>query len=166
MADGAVYPGSVASANDIICLAEGYRRTARRLLAARPLEWQTEAPGRLCGVHAIELYLNAFLIDRGVTPEEVRATFHDLGRKARMAAVAGLTLKQRTARHLDTMTEDREYLGLRYDPDMTSSSQINRVLATLDEVSGKVKRAVAGRLASPRGRQAQALATGAPAPSP
>jgi hypothetical protein len=145
MADGGVYPGSEASADNIICLAEGYRRTAQRLLEERPMEWPTEAPGRLCGVQAIELYLNAFLLDRGLTPKEVRSTFHDLGKKAGMAAAAGLILKRRTAAHLETMTVEREYLGLRYDPDMTSSSQINRVLATLDEISEKVKRAVAGR---------------------
>jgi hypothetical protein len=154
MADGSVYPGSEATANNIICLAEGYRRTAQRLLEERPMAWRSEAPGRLCGVHAIELYLNAFLLDRGLTPEEIRASGHDLGRKAGMTAAAGLTLKRRTARHLETMTEEREYLGLRYDPDMTSSSQINRVLATLDEVSGKVKQALAGRPVPPRGTPA------------
>jgi hypothetical protein len=108
MADAGVYPGSEASADNIICLAEGYRRTAQHLLEERPMQWRTEAPGRLCGVHAIELYLNAFLIDCGFTQEEIRASGHDLGKKAGMAAAAGLILKRRTARHLETMTEDRE----------------------------------------------------------
>ena len=64
------YPGADARADEVIRLANHYRGAANDLLrlveekGARRI-----APCRLCAVHAIELYLNAFLLKLGHPPE-------------------------------------------------------------------------------------------------
>jgi hypothetical protein len=145
--DGAErYPGSGASAAEVISLAEAYRKDAVALLARkRGGEPLLDAPGRLCAVHAIELYLNAFLIKLGKAPEGIRSSRHDLAEKAKLASAGGLVLRRRTAIHLATMTQRREYLVLRYEPEMGSLSQVTRLGATLEEIASKVKRAVLAR---------------------
>lgn len=56
-----------------------------------------------------------------------------------MARDAGLILRRRTAEHLATLTCNREYLVIRYGPEMTATlTQVNRVMATLEELSTKV----------------------------
>jgi hypothetical protein len=52
---------------------------------------------------------------------------------------SGLVLRKRTVAHLNKLTESREYLVTRYGPELsTSLSQINRLMATLEEVARKV----------------------------
>ena len=101
------------------------------------------APCRLCAVHAIELYLNAFLLKLGHPPERIRDSRHDLAARAALANAGGLGLRRRTAIHLAAMTQGREYLVLRYDPGMAELPPLNRLWATLDEIARKVTRAVA-----------------------
>lgn len=133
------FPGSTASPDDIVALADEYRRAAVALIrAGRKGEPLSRAPGRLCAIHAIELYLNAFRLAGGTSPQEVRSHFHNLAARAERAIASGLALRKRTAEHLRKMTEDREYLVSRYAPEMTSTlSQLNRLLATLEEVARK-----------------------------
>ena len=91
-------------------------------------------------MHAIELYLNAFLLAGGTPPEQVRSHFHNLAARTESAIASGLVLRKRTAEHLRKMTEDREYLVSRYGPEMTSTlSELNRLMATLEEVSKKTR---------------------------
>lgn len=48
-------------------------------------------------------------------------------------------LRSRTAAHLIAMVKTREYLVSRYETDQASTlSQINRLQATLEEISSKV----------------------------
>ncbi len=62
-----------------------------------------------------------------------------------MAIDAGLNLRKRTAEHLETLTSKREYLVTRYGPEMTATlSQVNRVTATLEELSQKAGKIVDG----------------------
>lgn len=57
---------------------------------------------------------------------------------------AGLRLRAKTAKHLQTLSHNREYLVTRYGPELaTSSSQLNRLTATLEEVAGKVATLIA-----------------------
>lgn len=74
-----IYPGSQAEVAEIMELAESYYEAAQALFTnarkRRPLSY---APARLCSIHAIELYLNAFLRRSGETPEKVRARMHNL----------------------------------------------------------------------------------------
>jgi hypothetical protein len=63
-----------------------------------------------------------------------------------MAIDAGLNLRKRTAAHLETLASNREYLVTRYGPEMTATlTQVNRVMATLEELFQKVGKIVDGR---------------------
>lgn len=135
-----VYPGDVASPSQILALAEEYSRAAMVLYPLgtkrRPL---TRAPMRLIAIQAIELYLNALLLSRGHNAAEIRGLQHNLGKRVDLASDCGLKLRRRTVQHLRNMGEHREYLIMRYGPEMAATaSQINRLRATLEEVSKKV----------------------------
>jgi hypothetical protein len=96
----------------------------------------------LTAIHAVELYLNAFLLRHGHSPSQVRKLQHDLLARAELAIAGGLTLRKRTAEHLRSLSAGREYLVSRYAPELAETmSQINRLAATLDEVANKVSKA-------------------------
>jgi hypothetical protein len=132
-----LYPGNSATPAQILSLAAEYRRSAETLLAAgrngAPLSWTAY---RLVALHAIELYLNAYLIAAGHSQQYVRGLQHDTASRAQHAAE--LRLRKRTAEHLQRLSEDREYLVVRYDPSPSSISPLNRLHATLTEVAQKV----------------------------
>lgn len=134
------YPGGTASAKQILRLAEEYRKAAHSLqkLGRRrdPLSW---APCRLSSIHAIELFLNAFLLHAGQEASCVRGMQHDLVARTEVAIKNGLQLRRNTATHIARIVGNREYLLARYDPEVTASiSQINRLIATLEEIASKV----------------------------
>lgn len=141
MSDATIYPGSSASVEEIVHLAREYQAAAGTLLLnARRGKPLTRAPARLCAIHAIELYLNAFLLSLGDTPEKIRSRRHDLAERASLAREHGLRLRKKTAEHLIRLSEDREYLVSRYGPELASTlSQVNRLMATLEEVAKKVQ---------------------------
>jgi hypothetical protein len=134
------YPGETAAPEQLLRLADEYRRAAHLLRpSGRPGEQMSRAPFRLVAIHAIELYLNALLLHRGYPPSRVRGLQHDLAQRAELAVAAGLKLRSRTAAHLDAIARNREYLVIRYVPELNgASSQINRLTATLDELAKKV----------------------------
>lgn len=138
--DAGQYPGGSVTIKQIHSLAEEYRRAAQHLLQQRRRgEPLSLAPCRLSAIHAIELYLSVFLLHSGHESHRVRGMQHDLATRARLAIEKGLQLRKRTAEHLVAMASNREYLTTRYAPEMTSTmSQINRLIATLDEVARKV----------------------------
>lgn len=137
------YPGDMASPAQVEALADAYRQAAHALLAlGKKGEPVTRAPFRLTAIHAIELYLNAYLLRCGCAAAEIRALQHDLQARAERALANGLRLKRKTAEHLRSMSAAREYLVSRYSPDLVSAmSQVNRLVATLDEVAEKVAKA-------------------------
>ena len=139
-ASAATYPGSAASSAGIFCLAEEYRRAAKLLRPKGGAGGKlSQAPYRLAAIHAIELYLNAFLLDAGSSAGTIRGYQHDFAARANHAAAAGLVLRKRTLGHLISLADRREYLVTRYDPDPASRlSEINRLQATLEEVRSKV----------------------------
>ncbi|MEL7258764.1 MAG: hypothetical protein AAFN80_13105 [Pseudomonadota bacterium] len=135
-AETSTYPGSRAEVCELLNLAGAYYAAAANLLRnaekKAPLSY---APARLCSIHSIELYLNAFLRHQGTSPEEIRGRRHNL---ADPGFVATLKLRKKTAIHLTTMTERREYLISRYAPELASQhTELNRLTATLDEVMNK-----------------------------
>ncbi|WP_340115213.1 hypothetical protein [Pelagibius sp. 7325] len=147
MSDATTYPGSSASAEEIIHLAREYQSAApilqERARKGKPLSL---APARLCAIHAIELYLNAFLLSLGNTPEEIRSRHHDLAERAKLACEHGLRLRKKTAEHLVKLSRNREYLVSRYGPELASMhSEMNRLMATLEEVAKKVQGVVLGQ---------------------
>ena len=135
------YPGSNARPAEVFALAAEYHSAAEALLPrARQRQPISRAPARLCAIHAIELYLNAFMLAAGDPPEKVRAHFHNLADRANSAVCRGLILRKLTLAHLVQMTEDREYLISRYGPEMSGTlSESNRLMATLNEIAKKVK---------------------------
>lgn len=141
------YPGETATPRQMLQLADEYRRGAEALASngrrGQPL---SRAPYRLLAIHAIELYLNALLLAVGRPPADVRALQHDLGSRAEAALAARLGLRMRTVAHLRRLSETREYLVTRYDPQGAAGSELNRLAATLAEVGGKVA-VLVGRLA-------------------
>lgn len=133
------YPGEQATAEQIARLANEYRNAAVQLLEARrPKEPLSRAPFRMVAIHSIELYLNALLIASGRSAAEVRRMQHDLGARAELALAEKLPLRKRTRQHLQVLSESREFLLTRYDPEISKASELNRLAATLNEVEDKV----------------------------
>ncbi|WP_436637644.1 hypothetical protein [Microbaculum sp. FT89] len=135
-----IYPGDTASLSEIIELAEEFRLAANTLVTSgrkgKPL---SRAPGRLVAIHAIELFLNAYLLHIGQSAQSIRGMQHDLKIRVDAAAENGLVLRKRTKAHISSLAANREYLVSRYGPEMTTSlSQINRLMATLEEIATKV----------------------------
>ena len=133
------YPGERATAEQVLQLAREYRQAAEKLIeCGRRRQPLSLAPLRMVAIHAIELYLNALLLAAGRPAGQVRGLHHDLGRRSELAIEFGLPLRKRTVAHLGTLSETREYLLTRYDPEASAASQVNRLMATLAEVSEKV----------------------------
>ncbi|WP_293682629.1 hypothetical protein [uncultured Phenylobacterium sp.] len=137
----AAYPGDVATASELLRLAEEYRQAALVIAGqGRRGDPISRAPYRLAAIHAVELYLSAHLLHSGSHPTLVRGLHHDLAARANLAIENGLVLRKRTAAHLKAMASSREYLVTRYGPELASTlSQVNRLAATLDEVAAKVR---------------------------
>lgn len=138
------YPGEETSPGQVLQLAAEYRRAAGRLWSERrsksPL---SAAPYRLVAIHAVELYLNAYLQAKGHAPKVVRSMQHNLAARTALAIKAGLALRIKTKAHLQTMTDSREYLVARYGPDQLSTvSELNRLGATLEQVAREVEAVV------------------------
>lgn len=137
------YPGETATPQQILILAEEYRRAAEAVLpTGRRRQPLSRAPYRLLAIHAVELYLNAFLLAAGHASTRLRGLQHDLAERTRFALDAKLPLRKRTAEHLRRLSEGREYLITRYDPATKPLSEINRIAATLNEVAEKVARRI------------------------
>ncbi|MER9527154.1 hypothetical protein NKI96_26850 [Mesorhizobium sp. M0292] len=134
------YPGELASAQQVHTLAEEYRRAACHLLQlGRPGKPLSRAPFRMAAIHAIELYLTALLLHFGLNPNQIRRMQHDLSARTEHALESGLRLRAKTAKHLQSLSQNREYLVTRYGPELAATaSQLNRLTATLEEVATKV----------------------------
>ena len=130
------YPGSLANSKQILQLSSKYK-TAAELLHIT--EHKGNPPWRFLAIHSIELYLNALLLHSGYDSTRIRQLNHNLAGHSELAIGQGLKLKKRTAEHLIAISENREYLISRYEPDAPDDiSQINRLTATLNEVAEKV----------------------------
>ncbi|OPH82901.1 hypothetical protein [Nitrobacter vulgaris] len=138
------YPGELATPDQVRRLADEYRKAAHHLLGlGRKGEPLSRAPFRFAAIHAVELYLNAFLLQQGQDAALVRGLQHNLAARTDLALQKGLVLRQRTVAHLHSMATNREYLVMRYGPETTATaSQVNRLSATLDEVAAKVTTAI------------------------
>lgn len=139
--DERLYPGQLATAIEVRLLADEYRQAAAIVApAGRPGEPLSRSPYRLLAIQAVELYLNAFLLERGHTAVELRRLQHDLAARTELALIAGLVLRVRTVAHLKALCDGREYLISRYAPDRVGdATQVNRLAATLEEVARKTR---------------------------
>jgi len=139
--NGPAYPAKTAGVRGILNLATQYQDAANKLGegSSKP----NQAPRRLLALHAMELYLSAFLLAKGVDPATIRGFRHDLGERVRIASEGGLVLRKRTVAHLATLSASNEYHVVSYVPELMSTlSQVNRVMATVDELSRKVRKAL------------------------
>jgi len=138
------YPGTEAKVGQLIRLADEYYKAAHALLPHfSTRDAISSAPIRLCAIHAIELYLNAFLRFHDLTSSEIRSLQHNLAERVTKAMEKGLCLKPKTAAHLSRLHNHREYLLVRYGPEsMDGLSEHTRIFATLKEVCQKVSAAI------------------------
>ena len=140
---GKFYPGEAATPQQLVELADEYRRAADAALhikrCGQPLSL---APYRLLAIHAIELYFSALLRAAGHPSARVRGLQHDLAKHSEYALSAKLVLRKKTRAHLDALSATREYLTTRYDPTASTTSQLTRIGATLEEVADKVAKLV------------------------
>ena len=135
------YPGSEATVGQLLGLADEYYKAAYGLLSqvSRIDPRTSSAPARLCAIHAVECYLNAFLMFHGMSREEVRGLQHNLAKRTELAVAKGLKLKVKTHAHLLRLSDQREYLVVRYGPERVNDlTELNRVFATLKEIGMKV----------------------------
>ncbi len=138
------YPGSDATVGQLMMLADEYFTAAHGLLPhSRPRDVRSSAPMRLCAIHAIEVYLNAFLAFNELSSAQIRGLQHDLAKRAEMSVAKGLRLKIKTKEHLLRLNDQREYLLVRYGAEsMDGVSELTRIFATLKDVSQKVRSVV------------------------
>ncbi|MBK5568622.1 MAG: hypothetical protein I8N66_19560 [Ensifer sp. SSB1] len=131
-------PAEPISVRNLLDLATQYKDAAIKLGEGTCMS--SQIPRRLLALHAIELYLDALLIAKGADHATVRGFRHDVEERARMALNAGLVLRKRTLAHLAALSASDEYGVIRYFSDpIPGLSQVNRVMATLDELSRKVR---------------------------
>jgi hypothetical protein len=132
-------PGDTATARQLFELATQFHRGAEALFADKA----HAVPSRLLALQAIEGYLIAFVRHVGRTNDEVRLTNHDVVRLADIGADNGLALRSRLHGHLVKITKNREYLIVRYGPEVTGlTSQTTELQATMNELSAKVGAAI------------------------
>jgi len=138
------YPGSEATVEQFVGLADEYLAAAHALLPkVNRKRSLSSAPARLCAIHAVEMYLTAFLLLHGSDHKQVRGFQHDLAQRAIMATEKGLRLRVKTQAHLLKIHDQREYLVVRYGPEQANGlSELNRTFATLNEVATKVRSAL------------------------
>lgn len=138
------YPGREATVEQFVGLADEYLAAAHALLPQVSRKRSlSSAPARLCAIHAVEMYLNAFLLFHGSDHRQVRGLQHDLAQRAVMATEKGLRLRVKTQAHLLKIHDQREYLVVRYGPEQAGGlSELNRTFATLNEISTKVRTAL------------------------
>ncbi len=141
MADGATpYPGSETDPRKLFELAGTYRLAFDTLCdQMQKGPGGLHSPASFCGIHAIELYLQALLRMDGVCPVEARGFRHRLSDIAAHPSVAALALRKRTRDHLCSITQSREYLVVRYAPDLKAErSQRNQIEASLEDLARKI----------------------------
>lgn len=137
------YPGANATPQQLLALADQYRRCTDALLDAG-LSRKSERlpPSRVLAIHAVELYLNAILRSAGHSPGDLRRLQHDLAARVSLASDAKLVLRKGTSTHLKRLTDNREYLVARYEPNAAGLSELNRMKATLEEIARKAAKLV------------------------
>jgi hypothetical protein len=134
------YPGATSRPEELMALAAQYQLAATEAIKICKRGHNISvAPFRLLCIHAIELYLNAFLLHCGEPASAVRGLQHNLAAYLALLDKYKLVLRTKTRCHLADISANREYLVSRYAPDVTTLSQINRLQATLTEVETKVR---------------------------
>jgi hypothetical protein len=137
-------PGDSMDALSTLALAAEYAQASKALRKlGRMRQAQSYAPFRFAALHAIELYLSAYLRLHGLDNAELRSTGHRFCAKTELATQHGLRLRKKTHAHLIELSGNREYQAVRYDTTMLALlTKINRLEATRDEIAAEVTRIV------------------------
>ncbi|HYD18073.1 MAG TPA: hypothetical protein VEF76_06320 [Patescibacteria group bacterium] len=123
----------------LLALADSYCAAAEHLRGiGRKMDAVSWHPYRFNALQAIEHYLTAFLLIKGVAPDDARALQHSFKSRMKIADEKGLVLTKRTRAHIDSLDLSRDYLMSRYNPAAQWTSHISRVDATLHELAKKV----------------------------
>lgn len=104
--------GSGATPVGIFLLADGFLDAARD--TANTTRKMTDGPTRLLCYHACELYLKAFLRERGEDVETLRAYGHDLGKMLDSAKAKGLLPSLQAERAITRVVAQNDYVRVRY----------------------------------------------------
>ncbi len=96
----------------IFLLADGFLDAARD--TAKTSRKMTDGPTRLLCYHACELFLKAFLRERGEDIETLRGYGHDLGKMLERAKARGLLPSQQAERAVTRVVAQNDYVRVRY----------------------------------------------------
>ena len=122
----------------IFLLADDFLMAATTSNASQRI--RTGGPARLLCVHAIELFLKAYLRQRGQDIDTLRAYGHRLSDMAEAAESCGLTLSISTRTKLDLLTNRNDYVRVRYMVvDTPADIKPNAVLALTENVREAVR---------------------------
>jgi hypothetical protein len=126
---------SSAKPQEMLDLAKSYADAAEHLFAEhRASKMSLQKPARLCALHAIELYLHAFLTFRGATDKQMKDRHHALWHEE-FSDRLGLDAK--TQQHLKDLTTEKAYLAVRYGCEpphtMCAETRMKRTLELIRE---------------------------------
>lgn len=123
---------------DMLQLADAYAAAAVKLDELRPKGKGNvlgQAPFRFAAMHAIELYLTAVLLAQGNDAKQLTKLRHDL--RARLEK-ADVRLRDKTVKHLNALTDHKEYRATRYQPqDLPNLTPLTAVTGALQDVRKK-----------------------------
>ncbi len=98
----------------------------------------SRAPACLAALYAVECYLDAYLMTRGLQPVVVKGLGHSLTQRNILSAAADLNLSKRTQQHLCALDTSREELIAGTDDNCFAAlSEVNKLFGTLAEVAEK-----------------------------
>ena len=125
----------------IFLLADGFLDAARETAQTR--RKATDGPTRLLCYHSCELFLKAFLRERGEDIEILRAYGHDLGKMLDSAKAKGLLPSRRVEKAITRVVAQNDYVRVRYmvvetDKDLASGD----VLRLAERIRNAVRHAL------------------------
>jgi|OM-RGC.v1.024672236 hypothetical protein len=137
--DAPVRTSTEATPHDVLVLAAKYAEAADCLFAEhRRSQSDLNLPARLCALHAVELYLHAFLRYRGASAKQLRTRNHGLWHDEFNRC---LDLDAKTRQHLQDLSDQKAYLSVRYPNDpVQRPCPINRMERTLEAIREKADR--------------------------
>ncbi len=125
----------------IFLLGDGFLDAARD--TAKTHRKMTDGPTRLLCYHACELFLKAFLRERGEDMDVLRAYGHDLGKMLESAKAKGLLPSRQAQRAITGVVGQNDYVRVRYMVVETEEDlPIDEVLRLAERVRKAVRHAL------------------------
>ena len=125
----------------IFLLADGFLNAGRD--TARTSRKATDGPTRLLCYHACELFLKAFLRQRGEDVDTLRGYGHDLRKMLASAEAKGLLPSKRARMAIARVVDQNDYVRVRYMVVETEENLSSaEVLRLADRIRGAVRRAL------------------------